>query len=280
MTNAAEDVTFYDLVENVYAKTKNLSNNLTGRLKFIVSIRPDMTSIYEKFLVHPAEFMSKADVNRMVGSAPKSLKVGKKSAESILRTEFDAITNARSVLIGKLYDQITKELSKPAPNKFDKEFDDSYQQWLANAPSETHAEIIFKKLDAMYEDYVQLSYSFDAVLDQVRKEERSIQANIKPFKTICEYMALTKETAETKDVIKSLVPLSTMHAELVEHLTNLRDILHEYNKKRFLWAELLVGMRLDLFGEREPLLKGVSMMKQFVILARKNAASSKQKGKK
>lgn len=271
MSNSADsddeemgEATFPELVARVYAKAEKRNIMLRPFLLFMTDITVDITQIYMKFRTPTKEFVDKTAVKLIVSKVPNTMKINGMNVRNILSENIHAINDGQ-VMINELSADICREITMKPPNRMDKEFHDSYNQWSNNRASKTHAKLILKKLEFMIVDYAKIAGQFHKEMDIVRELTPIFEANFDTAKTMCESLPLAPELQEFEKMAQFLPGLLSKQTTLIDHLKNVKEILKAYNENRFFWAELLIGMREGFTHRREPVL---STTKKVMKIAR------------
>ncbi|XP_031637970.1 uncharacterized protein LOC116350345 [Contarinia nasturtii] len=252
------EITFSDLVKKVYEKTKGYDNeypyvnNINGRLGFVVSITNDTSALREKFQIHPDEFTTAKNAQYLKSKVPAGLVMYEQPASKLLYDTIALIDKTRKVEMKKLYEEISAELSVQSPDKNDKEFTNGYNIFSKNSRSKTQAERIYSKMSAMIGANAAISHRFTTKINEFEQLDKETKEVLENARSKCESMALTGERSYAMDAIEYVSTLNSNQQKLLLLLKQVRDILREYNQKRLLWAEFLIGITPEIGGKRQP----------------------------
>lgn len=170
-------------------------------------------------------------------------------AGPFVRVEFISKANSQRDDVTEKYFNFRSEIVHKMPKMVDNiDFDSSFKNWLRNPTNVDHMKKVKNTLGSMKTEYDQLHEKFKRELNEVNVERANIEKNVEAVNNLMEKFFHTKVNRQIADGLSGdlsnlVYGVETLRNSLIEKLKNVIKTLEEYNQKRIIWAEFLIGMR-------------------------------------
>ncbi|XP_031637207.1 uncharacterized protein LOC116349763 [Contarinia nasturtii] len=260
--NGEEDITFSNLLDQFNKKAAEKGFDMGSKLHFIIKISNTVGKLKKKLETPPKEFMDSKKLKRVLASVPKTMTITgpdyvEVNGREFLRLMIGIINDAATENIPNISAEICTEITFIPPH--DQLFDDWYKAWDMDPISEQHMIQVYKELPAMTTKYVQLYDLYHKRLGEVEAAVKGVKFLTKLINTDFDRLLILNpeeesDAVQARETVLRLQPLLERLGQHQEHvirqLTQVRDVLIEYNKDRIKWIEFLVEIRESLTSDR------------------------------
>lgn len=265
--NGEENLSFSNLLNQFNKKALEKGFDMGAKLSFIIKISNTIGKLKKKLEMPPKEFISAKKFEKVLAAIPEFTTIITKDYNVVFAREFlghavNFINESQTVRIGKVKEEICSEIAFIPPNKYDQFFDDWYKMWDKEQINPEHVNQVYKELPKMTTKYEELYELYHKRLGEVEGAETDIKFLTRLIHA--DFDKLSKlnpkneaDIVQVKEIVDRLQPLMDKlfnHlGQMQRALTNVKEVLENYNKDRVKWIEFLMEMRESLESERRNL---------------------------
>lgn len=275
-----KSVTYPELVKKIQCKAPHLGS----RLGFMLGIatKSDIKEL-RQICKQPTPFMSMERMYKILYEVPQDMEIDGKNPYKLLVKEMPLIKNEILVEVGKSNDYILSAISvRPlGKNKSDIDhFSRALKIWNLNPVKIEQIQRVERELPSWELECDQLREGFNTAMNTTSQIETLMENATILFNSVCDNFEGGDDSDKSHcipDLVYAVFELSKLYSHLSQNLACLKEILTEYNEKRYSWARFLIGMREPLNYAPKPILKRKLSAKQ---LAKQFAAAAFGRTKK
>lgn len=194
--------------------------------------------------------------DNILRKVPIGIQIERRSASSLLRGDINFIVYQQTLSIRLKYVEICAKIDFQLHNANSyNELNASFVNWSLNPTVRKHMKNVYSYIPIMKSEYICCREKFTNMMRKLLEVQKGVEAVIDTAKALVNRCL---ESIHSKQIIKIIGELACIMAEIKTKHSNLNDklnamegTLEEYNLKRIAWAELLIGMRKTLTGERK-----------------------------
>lgn len=202
-------------------------------------------------------FMNAERLEQVLEKVGPSIKTNGKSTKELIETLIVSINNIKTTNIWDFHDEISSSVAFELPeNNIDEEtFETSYQHWKLNPIDSAQIQRVIDAVCGMKKEYTDLNTNFSSQLKEANEISTRIENDFKSVNGLCSKLLSPTNNpmkgvyCDIPDIVKGLEAIHTEYSKLLEKIENISKIIRNYNIKRFVWAEFMIGMRKTLDSE-------------------------------
>lgn len=176
----------------------------------------------------------------------------KEDTRKYIHKSINEVKDQHAMTMKIFYDELSPELKFEPSDRCDKNFNDSFKQWIENPVKQKRIQIVNENLSPMKSEYDKLQESMNIQCKETKRECKLIKKDItlvkKLHKTILTLSDLDSERIKRiiNNVVNLLMKINENQDLVLHNLEHMKIIFHSYNRLRMIWAEFLIGMRKSL----------------------------------
>lgn len=155
-----------------------------------------------------------------------------------------------------LGDVLCSKIETGPSTKKDQLFNDSFKKWDKNPAKKKQIQSVANDISFMEMENTEMFIQFANAMKVVDEMTVNIATGIAKANSLFDKLLETNDMEEVKISIESvasiLIEIMRMQSALSQHFQAMRMILKDYNRKRRLWAEFMIGMRVTRSTSRKP----------------------------
>ncbi|XP_031639853.1 uncharacterized protein LOC116351845 [Contarinia nasturtii] len=266
--NSEGNLTFSMFLEKFHAKAAEKGIEMGSGLNCIFTITNTMDKAKTKHAVPVTKLMTETKFRQVMDRVPAGMQVvigqvtvndeeskhERGNARAFLRNKIYLINNDLTEKIGQLNMEIYTEIAHKPFIANDKMFANWFKLWDKDQMDEEHLKNIKKEIRAMAAQYEVSNREFKKKMKEVDNLRKTIDNYFRLANEKCDNLLKAKNYTEFPRMVQEIVPLIERiyksQSQLIENLENVQNLLKDYNMKRIIWVELLIGLRESLTSNR------------------------------
>lgn len=194
---------------------------------------------------------------QLLEKIPPHHRCGYHSTRSFLQMKLIEDANQERDEITEYNTKISAEIKRELPKQGDHNiFYISFLNWFRNVPENIDIQRVRSALDSMNTEYAALRERFINKINEIKPLKATIDTDIIRanclIETLLEIVHITQATDNITELVIMADSVSRRRYDLIRELKIVYQILEDYNKKRMIWADLIVGIRDTLTSQRKP----------------------------
>ncbi|XP_031621911.1 uncharacterized protein LOC116339961 [Contarinia nasturtii] len=264
--NLSEHLTFFSLLEKLYSKAETtIDFKLRPKLDFMITFPKNSYEIKPKLKAPSKEIPNNLKGDLFMGKVPANMEINGENAKNYFRKLISSIGDGQGKIVN-LNSEILKMMSFKPSEKHDDTFDSSVDNWNENKLVMDHVQQIANDINTMRTEYNECQVKFNKEMEVADKLRTSIDKGIEAVTNWLRKILKTSNVETRKKIIKNEEPkISTIfefQEQMIDTLGILKEILEDYNNKRFKWLEYIIGMRDTLTAVERHSVKLVKQIKE------------------
>lgn len=231
----------------------------------MIKISDNIDEIKTTLEAQLGEFMNTKKKNQILEKIPQNLEINEKHAKELLRDEINSINYVQTTQITFQIINIGGEIAFKPPHKYDQVLYDAFKQWNKDPIDKDLVRRIVKESEFMRLEYNKFYEKFIGEMKTIDEIRENIRTDIVLANSLFDQLIQATDFSQIEKItIKSVSVLSRISSHqfmLLENLRNVNKTLKDYNGRRVVWEEILIGMRKSLTAARKQLRK--VLLRQF-----------------
>lgn len=250
------------------ARDFNIDWRKDQKLNFITQ-KFDQIEKFKARLNKPLKLsVTNSSINEYVQEVPENYLLEEMKARDYLSSMIDKIVDQQSNLLKQKRAKVSASIVIDARKLDDyKVLNESFVNWSKNPTSEKHMKNVDKEISKMKTEFDNCQSLFTSELDTMRKFEVNITGDITVARELLKdiwHTTFLAENLSLEMLRKAGLQLKFIHiaqnalGEMLDYMY--KRILQDYNKKRIVWVQFIIGMRKSLNPKEKP--KPVKLVKK------------------
>ncbi|XP_031625004.1 uncharacterized protein LOC116341839 [Contarinia nasturtii] len=251
----AQQFSFDDLASKFNTKVDAIDTNMRLNCSFILKSlgSNDFSNIELKLNAPLNPLLSNDKLEALVTKVPEGVKLKKTNVRDFLRSKIETFNN-KQIENRNLLDQIWAEVTVDVSRRMDDLFLKSFVQWEKNSVDINHMKKVISNLTDAIVEFDEMNKVFGEQLEAADMARISIEEDISSSAMVFNKL-LKKSKLTTSIIIEEVVPIfSVIFQKLAEFESIIQKenaLTKEFNNRRIVWADYMIGVRETLSAERK-----------------------------
>lgn len=245
-------MTFALLQEKFHEKAKDVNITVPSLLNYVCGIFILDTGLRYNHLIAP--LVADKVLTRILPKIRDGADRADLKKQSNLISKYNSIKEADEDLFETI-GTISKNNQFDLSDEYDRDFNESFKQWIKNDPDINQILQALRNLNSMESEYLMLLRKFHETMDGTDKLDDSIRYEKSIAQSICDKILNEKKTdvvlKNVNEIVKLFKSIYKNQLGLTEKLSNVIKLQVESKSRRKIWAEVLIGMREKLKSNRK-----------------------------
>lgn len=243
-------------MNKLYTKGDDIDTELRPKFNFILkglSSINDLSDVEKKLKSPLNPLLSPEKLENLVKKVPEGTKLKKTNVRDFLRNEIGTF-NDKQIELKNLVDEVWTEVIVDVSKRVDDLFLKSFAQWEKNSVDINHMENVLSNINDAMVEFNQLNEKFGRQLEAMHTSSVSIEKDISSSAMV--FNKLLKQPKLTPNIIiEKIVPITSVifqkQARFESIIRKANALTKEFNNRRMIWAEYVIGMRETLSAKRK-----------------------------